>query len=162
MSNLMTEPRIREAALDAPEVRENLAAILRGQRSGVLCACLENISLCTQIPFVAEDDLRSIILVTPRSETKFVNMSATPNASFLVGTARQDPSDSDAALDLTVEAVATELRGEPRERAAALFARRHPDLAEFAAATENAVMELRVRSYTLVDRFQKTTRIALE
>ena len=159
MSNLMTEPRFREAGINAPEIREAIESILRDRRSGVLATCLNDVPLCSQMAFAVSEDLHSLIMITPRNTTKFDNMAANPNVSFLVSTVRNAPSDSGEAMALTVEAAADELTGEARDRAAALFSLKHPDLAEFAAASGSAVMKLMVRSYTLVDNFQRVTRI---
>ena len=100
-------------------------------------------------------------MVTPRQTAKYDNMSANPNVSFLVSTARNDPADPAQAQALTVTAFATELDGERRHRAVTLFTRKHPNLAAFASASANAVMELRIGTYFLVDNFQQVTRIAM-
>lgn len=161
MSNLVTEPRFVESNINVPEIRGNLEAMLHGQRSGILGTSFMDIPLCSQMAFAAEDDLRSLIIVTPRQTTKFDNMSSNPNVSFLISTARNDPSDPGSAQALTVTAFATELDGERRHRAVTLFAKKHPNLAAFATAADTAVMELRVGSYSLVNNFQKVTRIAM-
>jgi nitroimidazol reductase NimA-like FMN-containing flavoprotein (pyridoxamine 5'-phosphate oxidase superfamily) len=159
MSNLMTEPRFHESGMDAPEVRAALETILRDRRSGVLATSLGDVPLCSQMAFAASEDLRSLIVVTPRSTTKYDNMAANPNVSFLVSTVRNAPSDSGEATALTVAASARELAEAEREHAATIFTRKHPELAEFAAAPGSAVMALRVESFTLVDNFQRVTRI---
>ncbi len=161
MPNLMTEPRFQEKSLNDPGVRERLEAILHAQRSGVLGTSFMDIPLCSQMAFAVDGDLRALIVVTPRRTAKFDNMSANPNVSFLVSTARNDPNDPGEAQALTVMAFATELDGERRHKAVTLFSHRHPELAEFATASGTAVMELRVGSYSLVSNFQGVTRISL-
>lgn len=161
MPNLITEPRFRETSIADPAARSALEAILAAQRSGVLCTCFMDIPLCSQMAFVAGEDLRALIIVTPRQTTKYDNMSSNPNVSFLLSTVQGDPVDPSAAKALTVTAFATELDGQRRHRAVTLFAQRHPDLAAFAAAASSAVMELKVDSYSLVDNFQQITHIGL-
>lgn len=161
MPHLVTEPLSQEKSLSDPEVRGQLETILHGQRSGVLATSFMDIPLCSQMAFAADEDLRALIVVTPRQTTKFDNMTSNPNVSFLVSTARNDPADPGEALALTVTAFATELDGERRHRAVTLFARKHPGLADFAAASATAVMELRVGSYALVSNFQRVTRISV-
>jgi len=161
MSTLTTQPHFKETTLSEPEVRKTLEAILSGQRSGVLATSFMDIPLCSQMAFVATHDLRTLIVVTPRQTAKYDNMSSNPNVSFLVSTARNEPSDPASAQALTVTAFATELDGERRHQAVNLFSRRHPDLSAFAAAHDSAVMELRVDSYSLVNNFQQLTRIGL-
>lgn len=161
MSNLMTEPSFVETSLTDPEIRKTVEAILNGQRSGVLASSFMDIPVCSQMAFAVEEDLRTLIIVTPRKTTKFDNMSSNPNVSFLLSTAKNDPSDPGSAQSLTVTAFATELDGERRHQAVSLFSRRHPNLSAFAAASSSAVMELKVDSYSLVNNFQQVTRIGL-
>ncbi|MDO9581614.1 MAG: hypothetical protein Q7J24_00690 [Desulfomicrobium sp.] len=144
-----------------PEVRASLETIIGGQRSGVLGTSFMDIPLCSQMAFAAAQDLRTLFVVTPRQTTKYDNMTSNPNVSFLVSTARNDPSDPAGAQAVTATAFATELDGERRHNAVNLFAKRHPSLSAFAAAPDNAVMELKVDSYRLVSNFQKLTRISL-
>jgi hypothetical protein len=82
-----------------------------------------DIPLCSQMAFAAAQDLRTLIVVTPRQDTKYDNMSSNPNVSFLVSTAKNDPSDPVRAQALTVTAFATELDGERRHQAVNLFSR---------------------------------------
>jgi nitroimidazol reductase NimA-like FMN-containing flavoprotein (pyridoxamine 5'-phosphate oxidase superfamily) len=161
MSTLITDPRLREASLTDPAIRAALESILDEQRSGVLCSCFMDIPLCSQMAFAADGDLRTLFIVTPKQTTKFDNMSSNPNVSFLISTARNEPSDPALAQAVIVTAFATELDGERRHQAVTLFSRRHPELGSFAAATKNAVMELKVDSYALIDNFQQVTRIGL-
>ena len=161
MSNLMMEPRFVETSISDPEIRKTVEAILNEQRSGVLASSFMDIPVCSQMAFAVEDDLRTLIIVTPRKTTKFDNMSSNPNVSFLVSTAKNDPSDPGSAKSLTVTAFATELDGERRHQAVSLFSRRHPNLSAFATASSSAVMELKVDSYSLVNNFQLVTRIGL-
>ncbi len=161
MSNLMTEPSFVETSITDPEIRKTVEAILNEQRSGVLASSFMDIPVCSQMAFAVEQDLRTLIIVTPRKTTKFDNMSSNPNVSFLLSTAKNDPSDPGSAQALTVTAFATELDGERRHKAVSLFSRRHPNLSAFAAASSSAVMELKVDSYSLVNNFQQVTRIGL-
>lgn len=161
MPTLTTQPHFEETTMADPAVRKTLEDILTGQRSGVLATSFMDIPLCSQMAFAAADDLRTIIVVTPRQSAKYDNMSANPNVSFLVSTARNEPSDPASAQALTVTAFATELDGERRHKAVTLFSDRHPNLSAFAASEDSAVMELKVDSYCLVYNFQRLTRIGL-
>lgn len=161
MSNLMTKPQSKETTLADAEARKTLETILGGQRAGVLCTSFMDIPLCSQMAFAIAQDLRTLIVVTPRQTTKFDNMTANPNVSFLVSTARNEPTDPVSAQAVTVTAFATELDAERRHQAVTLFSQRHPNLSAFAAAPDSAVMELKVDSYQLVNNFQQLTHIGL-
>jgi nitroimidazol reductase NimA-like FMN-containing flavoprotein (pyridoxamine 5'-phosphate oxidase superfamily) len=161
MSNLITTPHSKETTLADAEARKTLETILGEQRSGVLCTSFMDIPLCSQMAFAIAQDLRTLIIVTPRQTTKFDNMTANPNVSFLVSTARNEASDPANAQAVTVTAFATELDGQRRHQAVTLFSGRHPNLSAFAAAPDTAVMELKVDSYQLVNNFQQLTHIGL-
>jgi nitroimidazol reductase NimA-like FMN-containing flavoprotein (pyridoxamine 5'-phosphate oxidase superfamily) len=161
MPTLTTTPSFTETTMTDPAARQTLEAILSEQRSGVLATSFMDIPLCSQMAFAAAADLRTLIVVTPRQSAKYDNMSANPNVSFLVSTARNEPSDPASAQALTVTAFATELDGQRRHQAVTLFSGRHPNLSAFAAAPDSAVMELKVDSYQLVNNFQQLTHIGL-
>lgn len=161
MSNLMTKPNVKETTLADPEARRTLETIMGGQRAGVLGTSFMDIPLCSQMAFAITPDLRTLIVVTPRQTTKFDNMAANPNVSFLVSTARNEPTDPASAQAVTVTAFATELEAERRHEAVTSFSRRHPNLSAFAAAPDSAVMELKVDSYQLVSNFQQLTHVGL-
>lgn len=121
MSNLMTKPNVKETTLADPEARRTLETIMGGQRAGVLGTSFMDIPLCSQMAFAITPDLRTLIVVTPRQTTKFDNMAANPNVSFLVSTARNEPTDPASAQAVTVTAFATELEAERRHEAVTLF-----------------------------------------
>jgi nitroimidazol reductase NimA-like FMN-containing flavoprotein (pyridoxamine 5'-phosphate oxidase superfamily) len=159
MPDLITEPRYSETTLDDPKAWPVVDKIMHGQRSGVLGTSHMDIPLCSQMAFAVAKDLRTVVIVTPRQTTKHDNMTANPNVSFLISTARNDPADPAAAVALTVTAFATELDGERRHVAVSLFAEKHPELLAFASAPTSAVMELKIDSYQLVCNFQGVTHI---
>jgi len=161
MSNLMTTPLKSQAHLSEPETRRTLEGILNWQRSGTLATSFMDIPLCSQMAFAADADLRNLIIVTPRQTTKYDNMSANPNVSFLISTAVNSPTDPATARAVRATAFATELDGERRHLAVNLFIARHPDLAGFASDQSSAVMELKVDGYDLIDNFQHVTHISL-
>ncbi len=159
MSTLIMEPRFPETPASDPTVLQLLETILRGQRSGVLGSCFMEIPLCSQMAFAVTEDLRDLIVVTPRSSTKYDNMINNPNVSFLVSTVSNRPEDISQAQAVTATAFATELDGERRHEAVNLYSAKHPDLRAFAMSTTNAVMELRVDTFAVVRNFQEVIRV---
>jgi nitroimidazol reductase NimA-like FMN-containing flavoprotein (pyridoxamine 5'-phosphate oxidase superfamily) len=159
MSTLITEPRFSETTATDPKIHQILETILNGQRSGVLGTCFMEIPLCSQMAFVATEDLRNLIVVTPRQSTKYDNMMSNPNVSFLVTTVSNRPEDISQAQAVTATAFATELDGERRHEAVTLYSAKHPDLRAFAMSSANAVMELRVDTFALVHNFQEVVHI---
>lgn len=159
MSTLIMEPRFPETAASDPAIHQLLETVLHGQRSGILGTCFMDIPLCSQMAFAITEDLRSLIVVTPRSSTKYDNMTNNPNVSFLVTTVSNRPEDISQAQAVTATAFATELDGELRHEAVNLYSAKHPDLRAFAMSTANAVMELRVDTFAVVRNFQEVIRV---
>lgn len=159
MSTLMHTPTVTETCLSDPDIHSVLTSVLSAQRSGVLGTCFMDIPLCSQMAFAVTEDLRAILVVTPRQSSKFDNMTANPNVSFLVTTARNNPDDPAQAMALTATGWATELVGEDRHAALSLFVARHPELRAFAFAATSAIMEIRVDSYDVVRNFQNVTHV---
>lgn len=162
MQTLITTPVMARSSLAETATRTAVQSILSSQLSGILGTSYMDIPLCSQMAFAASDDLRTLVVVTPRQGAKYDNLSANPNVSFLMSTAANHPDDSSRAETLTAAALASEAHGERRHKAVNLFAARHPHLLGFAVSPEAAVFELAVGSYSLVSNFQQTTLVSMD
>jgi hypothetical protein len=55
-----------------------------------------------------------------------------------------------------------EVLGPEREELALAFARKHPQLSDFLALPDTALIRVRVRRYILIERFQEATVFDME
>lgn len=162
MSTLITTPVTSRSSLADNATKAVIRNILTTRLSGILGTSYMDIPLCSQMAFAVSEDLRTLIVVTPRQGAKYDNLCANPNVSFLVSTAENSPDDSARAETLTAATLASETQGERRHKAVNLFADRHPHLLGFAVSKDTAVFELAVGSYNLVSNFQQTTIVSMD
>ena len=107
------------------------------------------------VAFAANDDLNTLVFATGRSTAKFKNMLVHRPVSLLIDNRDNSPADFSAALAVTALGEAVETLGPERQRLRRLFLARHPDLWDFVHDPATALMQVKVRRYIVVDRFQR-------
>lgn len=141
---------------------ELLRALLREQKLGVLATHAPEHPYTSLVAFTASDDLRRLHFTTTRATRKFHFLAADPNVSMLIDSRSADDLDFHHAMAATAVGTARELSGAERAEALASFIARHPHLEGFAKAPSSALVELEVRTYYVVRRFQNVTEIHLD
>lgn len=124
-----------------------LLAVLGTHSEGGPYTCL--------ICYAATDDLDRIVFATGRSTRKFANLTADPRASLLIDNRCNETSDLRNAMAVTALGSVREVDGAERDELGALLLTRNPALEEFVASPSCALIELRVKSYYAVQRFQQ-------
>jgi len=157
----LNTPQRAQASFADPDIREELRQLLTLRRSGVLATARDNQPLCSQMAFAVSDDLRTLLVLTPRQSAKFENMSANPKVSFLVTTAENTPADPATAQVLSIQGEAHEVCAEHKTALLNIFCAKHPELTSFAEADSSALVEIRANSMNLISQFQNITHIQL-
>ncbi len=139
-----------------------LRALFARQRLGVLATHGEDHPYASLVAVVASSDLRHLYFATTRATRKFTFLTADPNVAMLVDSRSDDDVDFHGAVAATAVGAARELDGAERAQALDAFLRRHPHLRGFADAPTSALVELQVRTYYLVSRFQNVTELHME
>jgi nitroimidazol reductase NimA-like FMN-containing flavoprotein (pyridoxamine 5'-phosphate oxidase superfamily) len=106
------------------------------------------------VAFAATDDLRHLVFATARDTRKFANLAADPRVALLVDDRSHRADDLVDATAVTATGRAHEVRGEERDRLAALLLRRHPALRSFVAEPGCALVRVDAEVYQIVTRFQ--------
>jgi len=145
-------------AADETAVREELAALLAGQKFGVL-ATLGKAYPYQNIVAYAAPDITRIYFATGRSTAKYGNLTRRPRATLFIDNRANSAGDLHDTTGMTALGDAGELRGAARATAAKHFLRRHPYLDDFVASPDCALFALRVRSYYVVRRFQDVREV---
>ena len=140
-------------------VTDLLRGLLSAQRLGVLATSGAEGPYASLVAFTVSDDLHSLFFVTTRATRKFQFLTSDPHVAMLVDSRSDDDLDFHHAVAATAVGQACELTGELRGAALEGFLERHPHLAGFAAAPSSALVELRVRTYYVVRRFQNVTEL---
>ena len=141
---------------------EDLRALFDRQRFAVLATTQENGRPYTNLmAFAVSNDLQSMVLVTGRATRKYKNLCANPGVALLIDNRSHEASDIHEAMAVTVLGEAQEVSGDMRKRLTELFLSKHPYLKEFALSPSCALLQVIVKSYYLVRRFQEVTEFHL-
>jgi nitroimidazol reductase NimA-like FMN-containing flavoprotein (pyridoxamine 5'-phosphate oxidase superfamily) len=141
---------------DLNYVRTAIEALFSGQRLAVLSTCsADGHPYASLVCVVATPDLAGIYFATSRATRKFANLTAEPRAALLVENSQNRQSDIYEAMAVTAIGTVHEARDREARNALALYNARHPQLEAFVAAPSTALLRLAVKSYYLVNRFQK-------
>ena len=138
-----------------PGVRERLVELFRTQRLAVLSTQRNGQPYSNLVAFDATPDLSWLIFATPRATRKFENLTAEPRASMLIDNRSNEIADFRGAVAVTAVGQAQELAGDQKSRGCELYLGKHPYLKEFVESPTCALLRLEVRTYFIVERFQK-------
>jgi len=140
------------ATHDDPERR--LRELLGTQPLAVVATSRDDCPYGSLVAFVVTDDLRHLVFATSRSTRKFGNLAENPRVAVVVDDRSNDRADFHRACAATVTGSAEDLTGTERERLERLLLARHPDLADFVALSQVALVRVTVEAYRFVSRFQ--------
>lgn len=137
------------------ELIDAIRTLLQTRYFATLATVREGAPYTSLVAFRASDDLRQLTLVTNRATRKFANLSANARVSLLVDDAGNCEADLVEAAAVSALGTIRELQGAERDAALPHYLRRHPRLADFAAAPSCALLAIEVETYILVRRFQQ-------
>ena len=143
------------------QLRKQVAEMLLSQKLAVLASQSSGGSAyASLIAFAATDDLRQIVLATPRATRKFANLKHNPMVSLLIDNRSNNEKDFHDAMAVTVMGQAEEINLEASQNElASLYLRKHPYLEDFLRAPSTAFILISVRCYYLVSRFQEVMEL---
>ena len=136
--------------------------LLTTQRVGVLSTRFKNSPHQSLVAFVSSDDLRYIFFVTPTYSRKVTAMDEDPEVALLIDNRQNLESDLDACVAVTLKGTAEKISERHEGCLLARYLEKHPYLEEFAASLSCSQYAIRVRSYSLVSRFQKVEELFLQ
>lgn len=141
---------------DVVSLRSRIESLLSHQRLAVLSTRRgDGQPYASLVAVVAEADLSGVYFATSRATRKFSNLTAEPRAALLMEDSRNLQSDIYRASAVTAVGTVREVTGRDFEKAIALYSSRHPQLETFARAPTTALLRLAVKTFYLVNRFQK-------
>ncbi len=141
---------------DGSDVRKMIEGLFSGQRLAVLSTCsVDGHPYASLVCVVADADLSGIYFATSRATRKFANLKAEPRAALLVDNSQNRQADVYEAAAVTAVGTVAEISGPQAAAPLASFRERHSQLEDFVAAPSTALLRMAVRTYYLVNRFQK-------
>ena len=133
-----------------------LRKLLASQRLCVMATQGEGQPYSSLVAFAETDDLRHMLLATFRGTRKYANLCADPRVALLIDSRSNQVSDFHDAIAVTVLGRAEEVHGDERTRLARHYLAKHPQLAEFVASQECALLRVEVSDH-FVARFSEAT-----
>jgi len=144
------------------ESRKELERLCEGQRLAVLSTCSEGKPYSSLIGFAASGDFRSIVFATQRHTRKYNNIRGNSQVSILIDSRTNQIEDFSNAAAATAIGTAHEVLGEKRDELAAAYLQRHFYLKDFISDPSCALVEVKVKRYILVTRFQQVVELDME
>lgn len=149
--------------MDGTDHASQIRALVEGQRFAVLSTNEDDgPPYASLVAFRTSTDLKRIVFCTLRSTRKFANIEADGRISLLIDDRSNDELDLQKASALTVLGACSETHDEKRRELSQWFLDRHPAMADFVRSPGCAVMEVDVRSYFLVTRFQNVIELQVQ
>ena len=144
------------------KLKGKLAKLLHETRVGVLSTCGEQQPYASLVAFAATDDSSHIVFVTPRPTRKYANLVANAKIAMLIDNRSNRASDFRQAMAVTAVGTVQEVRKAKNSRRIRLYLETHPQLEDFIWSPTCAVLDIRVASYYIVERFQHVTELHLK
>jgi hypothetical protein len=101
------------------------------------------------VAFAATDDLRNLLFTTSRDTSKYRNILAESRVAILVDSRSNQDSDFRKAIAVTATGRAKEAKGKERDRLLGIYLAKHPQLADFSNASENALVKVEIENYEI-------------
>lgn len=146
---------------NTPELRALIGDLLQSQKLAVLSTQSQGQPYSNLVAMAATPDLGYILFATTRATRKFANLMADPRVAVLVDNRRNEPGDFTEAAALTALGQAWELQGEERQQYLKIYLEKHPNLAEFVALPNCALLRIKVARYIVVTRFQEVRELQM-
>ena len=144
------------------QLERRLAKLLHETRVGVLSTCGEQQPYASLVAFAATDDSSHIVFATPRPTRKYANLAANARVAVLIDNRSNRASDFRQAMAATAVGTVREVRKAKNSRLIRLYLEKHPQLQDFVWSPTCAVLDIRVNSYYIVERFQNVTELHLK
>lgn len=154
-----SEPSLERA--QRVEMEKKLATFLGSERLGVLSTCGGQQPYASLVAFGATDDLSHLVFVTPRPTRKYANLVTNTRVAILIDNRSHRASDFRRAMAATAVGTVHEVRKARNSRLIRLYLEKHPQLEDFLWSPTCAVLDIRVESYYVVERFQHVTELHL-
>jgi len=101
------------------------------------------------VAFAATDDLRHLLFMTSRNTSKYHNLMAESRVAILVDSRSNQDSDFRKAIAIAAMGQAKEAKGKQRDHLLGIYLAKHPQLADFANLSQNALVKVEISNYEI-------------
>ena len=143
------------------QLQKTIRELLDSQIQGVLATLHGHQPYTSLMAFAVTPDLRWIIFATHRKTRKHANLLVNPNASLLIDNRTNEAANYHDIVAVSAGGKVREVDVAQHDKFATRFLSEHPDLNNFLAAADCALLQLDVHSYSVVSEFQNVTKLRM-
>ena len=144
------------------QFRNRLGELFRSQNLAALSTHHDGQPYASLVAFYADDDLKHIYFVTPKTTRKYANLTADNRVAIMVNSATNQTSDFHQAISVTAVGRAKEVVGAEKEGILGQYLAKHPHLEDFVRSPTCALVQVAVGRYYMVKNFQNVMELHLE
>jgi len=135
--------------------------LIDSRQLAVLCTQKDGHPYASLVAVAATQKLDRIIFLTPKTTRKYDNLTACPNAAFLINNSENRAEDIYQATAVTATGTVIDVPDAEQQALTDIYLARHPHLESFAAAPTTALVCVKISKYILVNRFQNVFELAV-
>ena len=147
---------------DYEDIKNKIQALFSDQKLAVLSTHHTGQPYASLIAFVANDDLKKIFFVTPRTTRKFSNLTEDSRVAVLINSSLNVDSDFHEAVSVTALGAAKEINGSQKDQILSLYLSKHPYLEAFATSPTCALVGVAITRYVMVKNFQHVMELHID
>lgn len=147
---------------DNAAIEKTVRQVLGARGVAVLATQGEEYPHVCLVAFAVTDDLEQIVFATSRTTRKYGNIQKNDRVTILVDTRANNEEDFHEAAAVSARGRTEEPAGEEAGTLKALFLDRHPYLAPFLQAPTTALLRIKIRTYSVVSRFQNVLLLDMD
>ncbi len=144
------------------QFRRRLGELFDSQNLAALSTQHDGQPYASLVAFYADDDLKHIYFVTPKTTRKYANLTADNRVAMMVNSATNQIADFHRAISVTAVGKAKDVAGGHKERILNQYLAKHPYLEDFVRSPTCALVGVAVESYFMVKNFQNVMELHLE
>ena len=144
------------------QFRERLGKLFGSQNLAALSTHHDGQPYASLVAFYADEDLKHIYFVTPKTTRKYANLTADNRVAVMINSSTNQASDYHQAISVTAVGKAKDVDGADKKRILTQYLIKHPHLEDFVRSPTCALVRVDVESYYLVKHFQHVTELHLK
>jgi heme iron utilization protein len=140
--------------VDPQQIMVQLEALFTSQGLAVVSTHDHGQPYSNLVAFASSKDLNHLVFATNRATRKFANIDEDRRVSLLIDNRSNRISDFHEAMAVTAIGLAEEVKGPEKENLLKVYLAKHPHLEDFVLSSACALVQVEVKRYYVVSRFQ--------
>lgn len=142
--------------MEQDQVKNQILQLLKMQNLAVAATDMNGLPYTSLVAFAADSELKFVIFATFKDTRKFGNLTRNKKISLLVDNRRNQNSDFQETVAVTIEGKAAilDMDKDTHEKYVKLYLKKHSYLDSFLNSPNCALIRVDVEKYHFVSRFQ--------